>query len=57
MADESDAVELKFGLTLQQIMDVVSELFFRQPNNVWIWGILCVKFPVLAEIDGNFERK
>ena len=36
VADESDAVELKFGLTLQQIMDVVSE--FLTAEQCWNLG-------------------
>ena len=31
VANESEAVQLKFGLTLQQIMDVVSDAFIKLP--------------------------
>ena len=36
--NESDAVVLKFGLTLQQIIDVVGEILFSINVNVIIYN-------------------
>ena len=56
VANESEAVQLRFGLTLQQIMDVVSGIYkflMNQQISTYSAAIACYKIQIFSNVQSQ----